>query len=244
MSEHRLREIVIERPRSGWRCSSRKHLKTALNQLTQEAIEEGLLSPYLIKTRHKTKYLSDHLGPLRRYLRSKIGQPWDQVYSELHQNLDKSSVTGLHIISHLWDYVERHVELIDGIPYRKAGTTWGGFRPLDGYRDEFYVHPETGILCAVEQISRRQKPELRDDVIELDAYHQYRKVNEVWFYVTFADLLHWLPCFDVLQKMHITSQDAGQLYHRRIYAIDKRQCGKAELKKIRAKLPSNVSPSL
>ncbi|MEO0827185.1 MAG: hypothetical protein AAFY67_16220, partial [Cyanobacteria bacterium J06642_9] len=62
MSEHRLAEIVIERPRSGMRMSSRrlKGEKKRLYQLTLEASENGLLSPYLIKPRQKSKYFSDH----------------------------------------------------------------------------------------------------------------------------------------------------------------------------------------
>ncbi len=76
MSEHRLGEIVIERPRSGIRLSCRKvtGFKKRLNKLTQEASEDGLLRPYLIKPTYKTKYLSDHLGPLEiHYMAEYLG---------------------------------------------------------------------------------------------------------------------------------------------------------------------------
>lgn len=152
MSEHRLSEIVIERPRGGMRIALKKQkgFKKQLDRLTQEASQDGLLSPYLIKPRNKSKYLSDHLGPLRRFLRSKVGQSWNVVYSELCQRLDSSTMAGQHVLSHVWDYVERHVELIDGIPYSKP--YWISRCRLDvHYRDKFYVHPETGILCACEK---------------------------------------------------------------------------------------------
>ena len=158
MSEHRLSEITIERPRSGMRCSLRKMkgVKKQLDKLTKEATEDGLLSPYLIKPREKSKWFSDHLGPLRRFLRSHIGQPWDTVYSKLCRRLDRRTMVGQHVLSHVWDYVERHVELIDGIPHRKP---YGGclhfLRPV--YRDQFYVHPETGLLCAVEKKTSQAK---------------------------------------------------------------------------------------
>lgn len=72
MSEHRLSEIVIERPRSGMRISLKKlkGFKKQLQKITEDASQDGLLSPYLIKPRNKSKYLSDHLGPLRRFLRA------------------------------------------------------------------------------------------------------------------------------------------------------------------------------
>jgi len=40
------------------------------------------------------KRFSDVLGPLRGFLRSNIGRPWDNVFSELRQALDVRKVTG------------------------------------------------------------------------------------------------------------------------------------------------------
>jgi hypothetical protein len=154
MSEHRLSEIVIERPRGGWRKSSRylSGTQRQLRRITQEASEDGLLSPYLIKPRNKTKYLSDHLGPLRRLLQSHVGQSWDEVYSQLCRQMNHNTMAGQHVLDHVWGYVERHVEMIDGIPYRKSYR--GLPRRLDWwYGDRFYVHPETGLLCTVEKTS-------------------------------------------------------------------------------------------
>lgn len=158
MSEHRLNEIVIERPRSGRRMSFTQitGFKKELNKLTEEASEDGLLCPYVIKPRYKSKYFSDRLGPLRRFLRSHVGQPWNDVYSKLCQRLDTSTLLGQHVLFHLWDYVERHVELIDGIPYRKP--YYGTGRLLEPQsRGQFYVHPETGILCFIPTPPRQKK---------------------------------------------------------------------------------------
>lgn len=235
MSEHRLNEIVIERPRSGMRMSQRKltGFKKELNQITIEASQDGLLSPYRIKSRYKykTKYLSDHLGPLRRFLRSKVGQPWNQVYSELCQRLDSNTVTGQHVLDHVWDYVEQHVELISGIPYHKSG--WECGQPLGRcWRDDFYVHPETGILClAPPRPWKPQTPEPRTDVVILDDFRQYHKINDIWYLITFKTF----PCLsetsvrDVLQGV-ITDKDAKTIKGKRVYAAEKRQCNKKEIK--------------
>jgi hypothetical protein len=147
MSEHRLSEIVIERPRGGRRISLKKVTgnKKFLHKLTQEASEDGLLQPYLLKPRQKTKYLSDHLNPIRRLLKSKVGQPWNQVHSELSRRLDANTMTGRHVLDHVRNYVTEHVEFVDGVLYAKDG--WR-HRPLRaGYYGQFYVHPETGLLC-------------------------------------------------------------------------------------------------
>jgi hypothetical protein len=230
MSEHRLSEIVIERPRHGMKISLKKlkGFKKQLDKLTQEASEDGLLSPYLIKPRNKSKYLSDHLGPLRRFLRSHIGQPWNDVYSELCQQLDTNTMAGQHVLSHVWDYVERHVELIDGILYRKSYPVSLG----SCIRIQFYVHPETGILCVVEKTPRKQKrTQSQTDVVIKDDYHQYQKLNKIWYLITFeefppppVELVR-----DVLQGL-IPRHKARYVRGRRVYAARKQQCNKKEIR--------------
>ena len=43
------------------------------------------------------KEFSDLINPLKRYLRSCIGRPWNKVHSELSQKLDRRSISGSHI---------------------------------------------------------------------------------------------------------------------------------------------------
>jgi hypothetical protein len=249
MSEHRLNEIVIERPRHGMRCPYRKlkGVKKELERLTREASEDGFLSPYLIKVRHRTKSLADHLGPLRRYLRSRVGEPWNDIYSDLSQRLDANSLTGQHVRDHLWDYVERHVELIDGVPHRKpyAGRL---FRQLgDRYYDEFYVHPETGLLCLAERRSQRELKKRQgrwsatvgrssEDCVVIDDTRQYRKINEIWYCITLKTLPLYLTVWDVLLKDWISPEIAQKHYGKMIYASRKQQCNKREIAWIQSKI--------
>ena len=239
MSEHRLGEIVIERPRSGMRISLKKlaGFKKQLDQLTAEASEDGLFNPYLIKPRNKSKYLSDHLGPLRRYLRSHVGEPWNDVYSDLCQRLDTNTMAGQHVLSHVWDYVERHVELIEGVPHRKPYWIRGG--PLDKtYRDQFYVHPETGLLCKVAPQPRKQKPKpLPTDWVIIDAGHQYRQIQGIWYLITFEAFPPppTQSVTDILRGL-VFRQNADYMQGRRIYAVHKKQCNKKEIRLIQRQI--------
>jgi hypothetical protein len=239
MSEHRLSEIVIERPRGGMRISLKKlkGFKKQLHKLTEEATEDGLLSPYLIKPRNKSKYLSDHLGPLRRFLRSHVGQPWNDVYSKLCQQLDPKTMAGQHVLTHLWDYVERYVELIDNIPYSKRTDRRFPHRLDTYYTDQFYVHPETGILCAsARQPQKRWNPSRRD-VVALDQDHEYHQLNGIWYLITFEEVpappTAWV--MDVLDGT-IRCADARWMNNRRMYAARKQQCSKKEIRLIRKQL--------
>ncbi|RCJ27685.1 hypothetical protein A6770_25425 [Nostoc minutum NIES-26] len=240
MSEHRLSEIVIERPRGGMKISLKKlkGFKKQLHKLTAEASQDGLLNPYLIKARNKSKHLSDHLGPLRRFLRSKVGQPWNDVYSELCQRLKTNTMAGQHVLDHVWDYVERYVEIIDSELYSKS-YRWYRIR-LDGsYRDRFYIHPQTGILCAVQKVPRKQKqkPE-QTDVVIVDNYHQYHKLNEIWYLITFAD---FPPQTDYVMDVFkgLIHRSAAMSKGQKVYAASKQQCNKKEIRFILNQLSKN-----
>ncbi|MEH2347551.1 MAG: hypothetical protein V7K55_06020 [Nostoc sp.] len=232
MSEHRLSEIVIERPRGGRRISLKKvtGFKKQLYKITEDAIQDGLLNPYLIKPINKSKYLSDHLGPLRRFLRSQVGQPWNEVYSQLCQRLDPNTMAGQHVIGHVWDYVERHVEIIDGGFYSKPYQGYG-MQLNTNHRDRFYIHPETGILCAVEKVSRKQKqkPE-QTDILIIDNYHEYQKLNEIWYLITFEDIPP-VPTHYVMDAVNGRINYFAAIYRgQRIYAVSKKQCNKKEIR--------------
>lgn len=243
MSEHRLGEIVIERPRGGMRISLKKlhGYNKSLQKITDEASVDGLLRPYLIKPTQivlKTKSFSDHLRPLRRFLRSKVGQRWDDIYSALCQRLDTHTVTGQHVLDHVWDYVERNVVLIDGVPYRKCNRRRYGQNPLGYWRDEFYVHPDTGILCIAKK-APKAPPEKRDDLVVIDSYHQYRKLNDVWYLITLQEFPPMHDVTDVVLKVTLKPWTARGEYGREVYAVSKRQCGKKEIKFIMQQLAKN-----
>lgn len=229
MSEHRLHEIVIERPRYG--SSDKNPKKYQKNfQITDADDYEG--SRYEPLCRAKTKNLSDHLGPLRRLLRSKVGQRWDDIYSELCQRLDRTTVTGQHVLDHLWDYVERHVVLIDGVPYRKISSAYS---QLAYWRNEFYVHPDTGILCLVEKAAK-EPPKKRDDLVVIDSYHQYRKLNNLWYLITLQEFPLWQDVTDVVLKTIVKPWHGKCEYGMEVYAVKKRQCNKKELKWIMSQI--------
>ncbi|BAT55834.1 hypothetical protein NOS3756_48280 [Nostoc sp. NIES-3756] len=230
MSEHRLSEIVIERPRHGMRISLKKlkGFKKQLHKLTEEASQDGLLSPYLIKPRNKSKYLADHLGPLRRFLRSKVGQPWNDIYSELCQRLKTNTMTGQHVIGHLWDFVERDVEIIDGQVYHKTRHNYRN-RLVASCRDGFYIHPETGILCAVEKVPRKcKRKQEQTDILIIDDTHQYHKINDIWYLITFEDFPPTDYVTDVLRGL--IHRSVATYRGRKIYAASKQQCNKKEIR--------------
>lgn len=116
-----MHEVVIERPRGGPR-GPRRGVKW------DPRVHDPELIPSRESTsRHRggTKYLSDVLGPLKRFLNSAVGRPWDDVYSELRAGLSPDSLLHMHILEHLQYLVD--------INERDSGGRWR-------------VNPRTGLL--------------------------------------------------------------------------------------------------
>src|ERR1700752_2933058 len=113
-------KVIVERPRlKGWAWSKPKGY---LRQLRQYG-EDGPPQREGIKRCWKsgTKGLNEHLGPLRRYLDSQVGRPWNKVFSEICAHIERSSAVQDHVRDHVADYVTTHVILIDGVPWQGAG---------------------------------------------------------------------------------------------------------------------------
>jgi hypothetical protein len=99
-----MHEVVIERPRGGWRVPRR------VSRYDWRAHDDEALPKRESTSRHRggTKWLSDHLGPLRRFLDGAVGRPWDDVYAELRAAVPPRSLLHLHILEHVDRYVGRH----------------------------------------------------------------------------------------------------------------------------------------
>jgi len=71
---------------------------------------------------HECKTLNENLKPLVRFLASRAGQPWDEVYSEIRERINVKSAVQLHIMQHLWGFVDRDIKISDqGVPVRPSG---------------------------------------------------------------------------------------------------------------------------
>lgn len=134
------------------------------------------------------KELNENLNPLLRFLKSKVGKDWDKTYSEIRENLRIDDPVQLHIMEHLWGYVDRHVVVADCgtlvkperyVPYRADEGTKKekrhherfkvngrkGWTPV--YRGskkvyssyKFFIHPETRVLWSCKDQRLPTRPD-------------------------------------------------------------------------------------
>src|SRR3982751_3418640 len=101
-----------------------------------------------------TKYFTDNLQLLIRFLNTHQGKNWNKLYSELCDKLDKRTVPGLHVFNHLWDFVFNKVRIENKKVYC---LQYGRIEELLSRSQwpKFYVHPKTGQLCKAKKAKRR-----------------------------------------------------------------------------------------
>lgn len=138
-------KVIVERPRWGAGHASSVKLKRSRDP-DRKFI--GLNRHAKCEARY-TKSLNENLQPLVRFLRSKRGCRWNDVFSEICAQLDTGSTVKMHVRMHLEDIVATRISIGRQGEWMFEGDVLGQPR-LWSRRHEFFVDPRDGILkdCA------------------------------------------------------------------------------------------------
>jgi hypothetical protein len=147
--------VVTERPRLGHSNKSKKTTGQRIRSYDPEAeYDEPTRLPVARRRQYgyDAKEFSDLINPLKRYLRSCVGRPWNKVHSELSQKLDRRSLSG----SHIWDHVMLEIETDcyigdDRLVHSNNRRYHLDESPIEG----LYVHPKTGLIREQRRRLRR-----------------------------------------------------------------------------------------
>jgi hypothetical protein len=107
-------KVLVERPRRGGTNTGKRSDRRASKASLEN--EEGEKRQRMrVVHGDGNKELNENLNPLRRFLESRIGKKWDDVYSEIRKNNKPNSATKYHIFQHLEYMVELNpIKLKDG----------------------------------------------------------------------------------------------------------------------------------
>lgn len=149
------------------------------------SVREGMGTAY--KANNACNYYKEggyhNFRPITRMLKSKVGQPWDQVFSEICEKGDNRRYDGRQLRYWVENMlVETRCHMIDGVVYTDRGM------PVGGHYSELYVHPETRLLTLAPKNPRWKRKEKPPTVFEVDdmLYHQH---NGIWWRVKFKKWL-------------------------------------------------------
>ncbi len=211
-------KVIVERPRVGSRSPSRK--KGYRKFLQSMPVEElPLNEPMLGRWKGRGKWLNEHLGPMRRFLRSNIGRPWNMVHQDLCEYVSFDNAVQAHVLSHIYDYVHLHVQIEDSATvYSRA--RWP--RQFKLQENAMYVCPHSGLLKVV-RANTRHIPRKR---ISINGDTQYLLRDHFWWEVRVWSTQGvagdrwdvWLE----REVSQLTEQECVTAYGGRLFATSKR----------------------
>lgn len=226
-----MNKVIVERPRIGARLPSRK--KGYRKYIQQTGLENlPKHEPMLGRWKGRQRWLNENLGPMRRFLRSNIGRPWNKVHSELCEYVSFDNAVQAHVLSHVYDYVSENVELQNEkiIAIREWGYRYE-LRP-----GNMYVCPNTGLLRKVKQ-SKRRMPARK---AQFDSNTIYLKRDNSWWEVKVCKLPdHPGERWDVWLEQDVatlTKPQCNVTYGGHLFATSKRPLTQAEAKCLQKRL--------
>lgn len=143
------------------------------------------------------KSFGENLNPLYGLIRKSVGRRWDKVYSDLCKVFDPRSVTGNHILQHVFDRLADPKDTFVG----EDGKVWyrgrWSSRPerIKDSSFEFFVDPRDGILKrnhghkTYRQVARQRAVERAREEAKvkrvIDQTLELHFIDGVWFEVRF-----------------------------------------------------------
>lgn len=214
-------KVIVERPRRGGGVQGDgRAFRNSRERGSHLGMKRGYDHP---------KGLNENLQPLRRWLHKQVHRPWDKVWSELCQGIDRRSTVQAHIFLHIDDFVVRDAVMHGGEVLVRSRWWAGSDRvPLrEAPHVELFVHPATGILLPNRYrrgAAQRRKAEREAKVAAaaqgvvkpyapyhaIDAVTQWHRIDGCWWEVTLARVpearrLEPAPrCYDVLRRCLVT----------------------------------------
>lgn len=188
----RLDQKFFDGHSDGRSCEYRAIRAADKNQLIRDEDSlperQGMRKPYGWEGR---EYENLNFEPLRRFLRSKVGQPWNKVYSELHEKIDVRTYGGHRVMEELRWMVDT------------------GEHAHHWYRTRGLYVDENGILCKKDYSTRwrqekddptkpkkvrehvwNRKTKRYDYVVTKITFHKdggdYEQINGIWYGVEYA----------------------------------------------------------
>jgi hypothetical protein len=239
--------VIVERPRLG----SRVRLKNRARTDDDEKLPSKLGAKRDAMMRGGYRTLNENLNPLRRYLESQVGRPWDKVWSDICKNLKPSNTVQQHVRDHIPDFVAIKTSMKDGEVWVQERWSKG---PLKDSHVRLFVDPKSGLLrrnkCwrsweskrRAEEAAAKKERDLRMRVAS--ATKQYHLLSDgAWWEVTLAPVptgvaeqrgrryVYELPVVDSVLDARLATLAREALYGRSgVYAVAKRQLSKKEMR--------------
>ena len=93
-------KVIVERSRLGGGVPFPRHTPPEGRRVPFEdqCNRQGIRRPWM---KGRAKNLNENFAPLRRFLQTNAGRPWNKIYSEVCERINRDSAVQLHVWQHL-----------------------------------------------------------------------------------------------------------------------------------------------
>jgi hypothetical protein len=228
-----MHKVVIERPRRN--PGPGKQRRRGNLPLELLPTFEGIKRPHI-----RRKGLTDLLGPLKRWLQSQVGRPWNDVYSEACAVIKPDSIIRLHVKTHLLQFVQRHTFMNEGQVCFLDTSRRGGIvqvSKMGRCRNFFFVHPETGLLHEAPSFSKRgrkaRQPKEKALIHWIGRNLALQLIGGQWFECRYENVSvePWFKVYDHALERVVMRRDISPYRGYHCMCVQKRQLSRRELRK-------------
>ena len=182
-----MHKVIVNRAKTSGSSAKGRVKSRNLEDLPQH---EGMRRPHRVGDACKLQNI--HLAPLRRYLASHVGQPWNKVYSEICKNVNLSSEIQRNLLRHVQRMVYTKAALHEdkivlhseySVIYLEDIRKYSGVSLL-------YVHPTTGKLQQLKTVKYTKKKDDKNflKTVSSDDKTQCHKIKGIWYVIRLAKL--------------------------------------------------------
>lgn len=98
-------KVIVERPRYKGREPSFNARKSAFERRSRDRTDHEVLAKTMPTRMFGTRCLNENLKPLLRFLRRRVGKPWNDVHAELSARLAPRRAIDAHVLDHVKHFV-------------------------------------------------------------------------------------------------------------------------------------------
>ena len=238
-------KVFHERPRGGARFPVKTRLKINPQAAADEPPDSKMTKPvfFLRRVGLVPRFSHPHYKPLVRFLKSRVGQKWDDIYSEALRVLDRRSPVSRAVFE--WLRPENGLITFachlgtDGQIYENQAV----FRDPPRLATGFLVHPVSKILLEIPRVKTSYQgtaPPIH--FFRMDGDWGVVQLDGVWYEISYANVTAPLSSSDICPVLEFTAsaihngnlpplRPLGQLGFVVISFSHKRQLGKRQLRK-------------
>jgi hypothetical protein len=261
-------KVIVERPRVGGGNKRNRRVNKEFTDLAKswngqedeafDLVYDSINASNNERLKHQVdnsnmKEQTDNLNPLYGLLLARLGKPWNDVYSEICEHLNRNSTMQNHVFQHLeWAVVKSTYRGEDGHVYESTTRKWRG-QALDTpkQRKVFYLEPETGILrCSPTMIYNKESV----TKVTLENGDQFRLIDGQWYRIELRHISRKMADRDGYFTSNLFSKIGDILFPDglpdwernkeygsiNLYAVSKRIIGRREERLLRKLLATKI----